>query len=313
MAKIVTVFRGTSGVNNKLDPTRISIDFKTGICALAEGVNINIDDTGRIDRCRGFTATSITDAMHSLFDCGSYALGVSGDALQVINPNYSVSSIRNVTENARMRYVKFNDVIFYLNGYEKGYVQNKVSYAWTRSTYTGPTTDRTYSDPPIGYILEIYKGRMLIAVRKSNAYFIKFSEAGYLGRFDMALNGMPFQSHIRMVRSVQNGFYVSTDDAIYWISGPISIWEGGLQFPPIMQVADYPSVEGTDLIVPGSRIGDGIPGEIAIWTAGQGKGICIGTMDGRFQNLTEGELTYPDAHYGTALYKDGKYIVSLQA
>jgi len=187
MARTITICRGASGVNNKIDPARISIDLKSGIVELAEGVNIDIDDRNRIDRCKGFTATSITSASHSMFDCGGYVLFVTGDALTVLEASgsgYTTTPIRDVTEGARMRYAKYASKIYHCNGHEIGYVEDKTAYPWTNPAYLGQTTTRTFDDPPLGHNLEIHKhkARMCIAVDEEDTHGIYLSEISKLSR-----------------------------------------------------------------------------------------------------------------------------------
>ena len=53
-----TVFRGVSGLNNKIDPLRHRYSTETGIGELAEAVNCDIDDSGMISRRSGQTEIS---------------------------------------------------------------------------------------------------------------------------------------------------------------------------------------------------------------------------------------------------------------
>jgi hypothetical protein len=298
--KVIPVFRGTTGLNNIIDPARIKYDPDTGIQELAITVNVDIDSSLRASRRKGYTQVLAKDA-HSLFSCGNYCLFVSGDALCVLDRSYSWAAIRNVTKNARVSYVNVDNEIYYANGYENGVVRDRVSYAWVGQDYVGPTTTRTFSNPPIGHLLEIYNGRMYIAQGKVLWYSEPFAYSWY----DLARGYMSFADRITMIRGVKDGLYVSTEQETIFCSG-----NGPQDFHRI-QIADYPAIEGTDLMVDSSKIGRGdISGRVAMWTAT--KGICMGGPGGYFRNLTERRLAYPYARYGAGLLNNDRYICTLE-
>ena len=209
--KLIPIFSGSSGLNTKIDPSRIRFNPETGVSDLSACVNIDIDDTGRISRRKGFTATSRTESWHSLFSCGPYALGVSGNALAVLEPNMARTNIRNVTVGAKMSFVRdtdgTQDVIYYANGYEQGKVIDKLSYSWTANDYVGPTSRKEIYDPPIGHILEVRNLRMFIAEGST----LWYSEPGTLSQFRLAANYFGYQSRIKMIQAVSGGLWRALD------------------------------------------------------------------------------------------------------
>lgn len=307
LPKPIPIFKGTSGINTKLDPARIRFNPETGISELAACVNCDIDDTGRISRRQGFTATSRTEAWHSLFSAGSFALGITGNALAVIEPDLSKTNIRNVTQNARMDYVRdtdgAQDVIYYCNSYERGKVINKISFSWDVGTYIGPTTRKTFYSPPTGHLLEIRNLRMFIAENKT----LWYSEPGDYSSYRLASNYFGFSSRLRMVQAVSDGLWVSDSEGIYFLKGEII--PSRLEMPRQVKVADYPALEGTAVKVRGSRIGEGMPGIVIVFTSEAG--ICIGSEDGQLINVTEKKIDLPTGLSGSGFYKDGKYIVTI--
>lgn len=312
--RTIPFFKGSLGVNNKIDPSRIECDFETGMLALAEGINIDIDDSRLINRRKGTTATAVTDACHSLFSCGNYGLCVKGDALCIVTADthggsttYSISGIRTVTENARMQYILDRDKAYYCNGYEIGYVQGGRSCSWEVPSYIGLETTRSFDSPVIGHNLEIYKGRMFIAQDR----FLRMSEPMNFSSFDLNKAGFYFDSYIRMIKAVQGGLYVGTDSWIYFLTGDIYTLQGEL--PKRAKILNAAVIEGTDLLISGSKLKGKLPGMVNIFTLGKGEGICIGDINGSILNLTEERLNYPDARYGAAMFINGKYIVSFQA
>lgn len=306
--KPIPIFSGSNGLNTKIDPVRIRFDPKTGISDLSACVNIDIDDTGRISRRKGSTATSRTESWHSLFSCGSYALGVSGNALAVLEPNMARTNIRNVTPGARMSFVRdtdgTQDVIYYANGYEQGKVINKLSYAWTANDYVGATSRKELYNPPIGHFLEIRNGRMFIAEDST----LWYSEPGSLSQFRLAANYFGYPSRLRMVQAVDGGLWISDSENVYFLSGSIS---PALQEMPIqIKKCDCPVIEGTNVEASASRIGiEGLSGIVTIFTTT--KGVCVGSVDGTLIPITEHKVDIPSGLTGSAVYRDGKYIVTI--
>jgi len=300
MSRLVSIYKGTTGIDNKVDPVRLEYDPERGVKELAAGVNVDVDRTGRISRRKGYTLKLEKDC-HSLFPCIGYALFVSGDALCVLEPSYAWSAIRNVTVGARMRYVRAGRDTYYLNEHERGIVRDRVSYAWNAGDYVGPDTTKAFSDPPIGHLIELYNGRMLIG--KDDVLW--YSEPFAWAWFDFARNFVSFHERLTMVKAVKGGVFVSTESEIYFLGGE-NIREASLT-----KMADYPAIEGTEVTVDASKLGDGsIKGLSAMWTTP--KGICFGGPNGAFENLTARRLVYPTARYGAGLYRDGKYVCLLQ-
>jgi len=308
MSRHINIFKSTTGINNKIDPVRLRFDYRTGVSDLAAGVNIDVDDTGRPSRRFGYTATARTESWHSLFSCGSYALGITGNALAVIEADMSRTNLRNVTTGARMSFARDTDgeqdVIYYANGYETGRVINKLSYSWTAGDYVGATSRKEIYDPPIGHLLEIRNLRMFIAEGST----LWHSEPGSLSQFRLAANYFGFPSRIRMVQAVSGGLWISDSENVYFLSGEIA---PVLQEMPVqVKKCDCPVIEGTAVEAPASRIGiEGLSGIVTIFTTT--RGVCIGSEDGQLIPVSEHKIEIPSGLTGSAVYKDGRYIVCI--
>ena len=305
--KSIPIFKGTTGINTKLDPVRIRFNPETGISDLAACVNCTTDDTGRLFRRDGYTATARTEAWKNLFGCNSFALGTKGNALCVIEADMSYTAIRNVTQDARMSFVRSADgaqeVIYYCNGYEKGRVVAGVSYTWPVSTYVGAETRKKFYEAPIGHLLEIRNLRMFIAEDKT----LWYSEPSSYSSYRLASNYFGFSSRLRMVQAVSEGLWVSDSEGIYFLKGEIV--PSRLEMPEQVKMSDYPTIEGSAVKVRGSRIGGGMPGIVTVFASEAG--ICIGTGDGQLVNVTEKKIVIPSGLTGSAVYRDGKYIVTI--
>jgi len=302
MSKPVVWLRGAKGLNNRVDPLRLEFDPDTGLQDLAVAVNVDIDHTGRISRRRGWEATDITDPCHSLFAHGTTALFVTGTNLCVLGTDFSYAAIRTVTAGARMSYAVLNDRIFYGNGFETGYVRAGVSYAWSMpSSVPGVRSLKEYSDPPVGHLLAYYKGRMYVV----QGDIVWYSESFGINLFNRARNYLAFDSHLRMFHPVRRGIWMGTHFETYFLEG-----DTPKNFT-LHRVATYPPIFGTDVDIDSSRVGRGeYKGIGVIWTSSEG--ICLGTSEGEFINLTERRLTYPNALEGTGIYNGFKYISVLE-
>ena len=309
MSQLINIFRGGSGLNTKIDPTRIRFDPETGISDLAACVNCDIDDTGRISLRDGFAVTARTEAWHSLFSCGAYGLGVTGNALAVIEPDMSKTNIRNVTVDAKMSYVRDTDgkqdVIYYANGHEKGRVINKISYSWPVGTYVGPETRKTFYEAPVGHLLEIRNLRMFIAVDN----ILWYSEPGAYNLYRLASNYFAFSSRIRMIQAVAGGLWISDNESVYFLGGEIV--PTAMEMPIQVKKTDFPAFEGSAVKAPASQIGiENLLTGLVVVFAGP-ESICIGSIDGELIEFTRSKIDLPMGLSGAGLYKNGKYIVTI--
>jgi len=130
--------------------------------------------------------------------------------------------------------------------------------------------------------------------------------------FDLNKGNLVFPSRITMVKSVvssfaeRGGLYVSDENKTYFMSGMRP-----KEFIQI-EVADYPAVEGTGILIDGRKVGKGdVQNNVIMWVSTEG--ICLGSPDGVFMNLTERKLKYPKANSGAGVCIDDKYVCTLKA
>jgi len=302
MANPVTIYRGTTGLTNRIDPARLKVDADTGVTPVAAAYNVDVDDSGRISRRKGFEQVYAGDT-HSVFCNGWDCLFVQGSVLYKLNPDYSTEALRSdLTAGARMAFLQVNDEVYYCNGHENGVIRNGADAAWTALDYVGPTTTKVFSSPPVGDDLELYNARVYIVDGTGVWYTERFAYSWV----NLARNYLPFASRVQMFKAVTNGIYASNEDETFFLAGEDP--DAGLQ---IRRIADYPAIKGTAVKLSAGMVGpEGLSGDVVIWTSS--RGICLGGPDGMFKNLTERRLVLPSANFGAGLYKDGKYIATLQ-
>ena len=310
MAKTITLFTGSRGLNNKADPAKIKFNPKTGISDMAACSNVVIEDSRRPSRRKGYTRR-LDGSTHSLFSDGGDCLFVMEEtgqgALCFLHPDYSYTPVRVLTPNARMNYEQVDNVIYYMNGYERGKVRKGdfQSYAWNMGTYVGPETKRVFSSPPVGIGLAYYKGRMYVVQGK----VVWASEDFDVSLYDLANSFMQFEDNVILIRPVIDGLFIGTEKKVIFLkgSGPSDMSE--------RTVADYPAIKGTDCKFVGKmgftrneRVTISSTGGTlyAIWMSQ--KGVCVGGPEGQFVNITEDRLVLPPALTGAGLVYDNKYI-----
>jgi len=300
MDKPIRVLSRCLGLNNFGDPSTIKMDLSTGDYELSESLNVVIDN-GRPGRRKGYTRKNAS-AFHSLYALKDCMVGVTGNALSIIHRDYTTTAIRNVTTGARVRYQQVGDKLYYVNGFEIGYVLNQLSYSWSAATtYYGPTTQRVFSDPPIGELICLCKGRMYIA----KGSYLWYSEPYAYNSFDFARNFIDFGSDIQMVAASDDTLFVSTNEKVLALSG------GGPEDFEIKPVFSFPAIKGTEVPFDFVKfpIVDGLYGTGVIWVGTEG--ICVGGLKGFNTILTTKKVIIPDAKEGNAVIYKNHYIINL--
>lgn len=292
----------TRGLNTKVDPVRLPAG-ENGSVWLSSCQNVDIDDTGRVSRRKGFTLAQ-AGSWHSLFPCSGYMLGVKSNGLYCINGATSVG-IRNVTAGNRMSYAKGfdgrNEIVYYMNGAESGKVYGGISYTIGRTEYVGPASSRQFSDPPIGEHVCIWNGRMYVSTREA----LWYSEPFNFETFDLARSFAMFNSRITMLIPITAGLMVGTAKNIVMLSGPTPT-EWGYR-----ELAQYGAIEWTEQKATEQlSVGNNLAQNT--WLFGTQNGICLLTDEGQFMNLTEDKISYPSAIRGSAGIFNGKYVLNLE-
>ncbi len=295
-------FRGSRGLNNRIDPLRVEFNPETGIQDLSVAYNVVHDYTGRISRRKGWEVTDIVSSCHSLFSIGPTALFVTGDALCLLGLDFTYSPLRNVATGARMDYARVGPRVYYANGHQTGMVIDGKSWSWVKPTEEyGPGTNKEFGQPPVGYLLEYYNGRMYVVQGNT----IWYSEPFGTHLFDLARSFIPMDSEMTMIHAVRAGLFISTEFETFFVGGA-----NPTEFV-LQKVATYPAIRGTDVDVDVSKVGGlGLRGVGVMWASSEG--ICLGTPEGEFINLTESRLTYPRSLMGAGLFLGDRYVVTLE-
>lgn len=294
--KLIPYYKKTTGLNVEVDSVRHQYDTENGLTDLAYCINIDIDKSGRISRRKGFTRKLAGD-FHSVFNVNDqYLLGVSGDALVVIDGSFTKTNLRVVTVGATMSFCEVAGIVYYGNGIETGKVVNRLSYSWVKGSYVGPDTDRVFSSPPVGHLIAFYSSRVFVGKDGD----LWYSEPFNYSAFDMARNFVSFGSRLRMVAPVDGGVYVSNESKVYFLAGK-NIKEASMN-----EVFPYPAIEGSFVVFNGGKVSNELRGNVVMFLTTDG--VCLGTGDGVVINITENKTYIPDGVKGSAVLRSDNIL-----
>ena len=285
---IELLYKQCIGINNKTDPTRLSIGES---CELETGTDILIDKAGGIASTRGNSLVSAGN-YHSGFDLGDGTfLAVmdysTGSALYKCFPNVdgtlTISGLRSgMTKGARNSYCWVDGKVHYMNGFEKGIINNDVSTEWTVSEWPRET-EEIYLPTPTGKFLDIISGCFIIGSGKE----IIWTESGIWGIVNENTSWERLETDVRMIYSVGTGVYISDSRSVYWCAGmnPRE-WE-------FKKVLDYPAIpyKKHSRLVDPSLYGFQISAASALF--GTLNGPVVGFPDGNVFNLVDKRVAMP--------------------
>lgn len=285
LPKNTITFKRFKGINNLANAKDLELD------ELREAKNIDLDSEGKAIRRNGYTKKVMPSGIiHSLWSNDRICLFVEGTTLKRLYEDYTSSDIRTNISTLPVSYVDVNEIVYYSNASVIGYIENGVG-----KTFVNPTKNFKQAPQP-GQHIEYYNGRLYIARND----VIWYTDAFNFGHVDMRSNFIRMKDEITMLGAVDDGMYVSIGD----ITDRSSVlFLSGLQPKEfvIRQVADYGAIEGTDVKVNGSFIGEGIAGKAILWTSR--KGVCLGANGGNFTNLTKDKYIVSDRRYGAGLFQ----------
>lgn len=296
-----TIINGTTGLNNKVDPTRLKYDPETGVVELSEAVNCDIDDTGAISRRAG-QEKIYSSPSHSGFCDGGDAFAVvertSDAAIFKLNTDFSLSGVRSgLNKGLRVSFCQVGGKTYYSNTVQNGVISGGVSSVWPVTEHVGANTTRAFYPAPLGHLLGYYRGRMLVAV--DNVIFI--SEEYAPGKFDLHRRYWALGSRVVLLKPVHNGIWVSDLSKTYFIYAADT-----LDGYSLVKKSDFPAHEwsANNRLVDLQRIKIG--GMSAVWSSDDGQ--MIGTEDGQLINYTVDRLDYLTGSSGATVVCDLKLI-----
>lgn len=298
-----TLITRCTGINNRVDPKRLTqYDPQTGVTELAEGVDIDIDDTGQV-ACRLGQVSLSSVASHSIFQNKGDAFvaqdRTSDTAIYKINNDFSLTGVwAGLVKGSYFSWAQVGDRTYYTNGAQNGYFEGGVRASWPdQSTHVGATTTREFYPAPIGNHIEYWMMAMWVAV--GNTVYV--SEPSTVGKFHMAKKYFTFGANVTMMKGVRGGMWLSTTEEIGFIAKADAFKD--LTWLPVESRKPAHEWSVNCQLVDLSDSFLKIPGDSAMWSSDDGK--CVGTEDGRIIVYTEDKLIYPTGATGATVVHNG--------
>lgn len=298
------LIRGTSGLNNRINQFRLPYDAESGVAALAEAVNCDIDDSLAIGRRPGQLAIDDENEYHSVWCDGADAFCVkertSDAAIYQIESDLSLTLIvSGLTKGARVSFCRVGDKSYWMNGFSKGVIESRANSAWPVNTHVGATTTREFYPAPTGTHVAYHMGCVWVVL--DDAIFV--SEPYAFGKFRLGGRFFQFGSAVRMVRPVAGGVWVSDSAETGFISNAEKFnamsWR---------KLSNFPAHEWSEncSLVDLSRTQLQIPGLSAVWSSDDG--LCVGSSSGELFVQTRDKLIYPTGTRGATVVSGANVI-----
>lgn len=302
--KTVPVLTECKGLNVRIDPVRTA-----GTGFLSSCKNVEIDDSGRVSRRKGFSQF-VTGEWHSLFAAGRYMLGVTEDALSVIYGDGSYVRIANVQTGLRMSYALVWDgqreVVYFGNGVESGKVVGGVAYHLVYSEPQGNVTRSLEVMPALTH-LTLWNGR-LYGVENE---IVWYSEPLNFEVIDKSRNYWAFESRVLGLMPIKTGMVVGLENDIVLLKGSspaevvrsnLSSGRGMVEWSEVLMGSGgfIPLKEGFILWEP--------------WLIGTKGGVGAISQDGVFSDLGRDVIAFPgDVAKGAGcVMNNEKFVLTLE-
>lgn len=257
-------YKDFSGKNNIKNPWELENH------ELVTATNVDITDAKKIQKRSGFTEVS-TGAYRNLWSNGSVCLATKDDDLISIATDLTESMIQGSVGTGHMSYAEINDVIGFTNNAVIAYLQSG-----TVSAFPNPTD--TFKLPlPVSNLITEYKNRFYLAQGAILWWSDVLSKR--FGCMDKRENGRQLASNIQLLKSVNDGIYLSDTTAIYFMQGEDPYTA------TLRKVLTYPALYDACCEIDGTVLAQPIVGKcLAIATT---RGICIAGNGGQIFNVTE--------------------------
>jgi len=309
------LYRGTIGLNNKLDPERIFHGSKErpNIIELAIAKDVSIDDSGMVQMRKGIVL-GVAGSYHSLFcddggdcfvvrenttDATIHKVTISGTTVSL-----SSAIVSGLAKGQRVAFVQANDLTMWGNGSVCGIIQSGINGTWSVDAYNGPDQNVSFlSIVPVANHLG-YDRAGTLAIARANVIFFNYL-AFVFGLFSSGRGWVQFPTNVRMVKSVESGWFVSDQKRTYF--------ERGINWSDINErvVAEYPAHEWSCAheLIAATDLELDMDGSCAIWSSPLG--IVAGLPTGSIINLTKEKIKYPTAYDRAAcLIYDNRKIIN---
>jgi len=283
-----------TGINNKVDPARLAFDAEKGMTELEAATDMLIDKSGGLAASRGNSlayAGNFISAYPAFDETSFYAVRNSSTSSMSLLEKYipnasgalSLTGMRSgLTVNAKMDFCTVGGNVYYMNGFEFGFLDGQKSNAWPASVWPR-NTHAPFIVVTAGNHLDMLSGRFIISYDDE----IRFTEQGLWGIMDANRNWRQMESRILMICTVNTGVFVSDEKSIWFLDGrDPNKWDA-------KKVLSYPAIEFQRYpgIIDPSQFGFETSSPAVLF--GTKNGPVVGLQDGSCVNLIDKKVALP--------------------
>lgn len=285
---------------------------RLGPTDLYQGKDVDLDDAGQLRRRRGQTKVG-TGSFHSLYQGPDKLLVVKDGTLCRLWPNYTTTTVLAGAGSWPVACVLVGPDVYFASEVISGVlgdddVVTPWGYVSSGGTWLSPVVTPTdtlhpvagklLGRPPMATALAHFNGRIYLA----NGRTLWATELYLYGYVDRTKNYIYFEDDITALGAVDDGIYVGTQSATWFLSGPFGQMKR-------VSAAIAGALPGSMVTLPRGALSPEVAGnaptsqqDVAMFMTDHG--ICVGLNGGTVVNLTQGKVVFPGAASAAAMYRE---------
>ena len=248
------------------------------------------------------TVNKAMDDPHSPFVDGSRWYVADGSTLYDVTGLRKTPLVTGLSAGLRLAWCKLADAIYWSNGVQKGRIGGGAAKRWGGFAFSSDVRENAeYLEPPAGTVLAAFGGRIWIGVDDEILYTVP----GFPHHIRRGSCRLPRQSSaVRMIAPVDDGFYISTEDRITFVSG----WDVAQMTQTV--VSHEPVIPRMFLPVLASDVVPRLnPVRGVLWATA--RGLELGISQGNILKLTANEVAINVTASGGAMLRLPRRVVAL--
>lgn len=268
MATVTLRFAGVNNVQDAAVLGRFADPRVPVLTELTEAQNVDLGDRLEVVMREGYART-YTGTPHSGWSTKDHtrAYVVEAGVLKQFFGS-TTSALLTLSNNDPAAFAEVNNIVVFSNGTDIGVIDSAGA-----SLFAAPSGRPFKAAMPAGQCVAFYAGRLWVAhgstLTRSDAYDIEAR--------DERLSDIPLPGRITMTVPVSGGLWVSAGNSTAFLKGGDEAYDNTVPYPALLGSALQGEAEWFGI--------KGITGEVAVWRSS--RGVCLGTSDGAFFNLSE--------------------------
>ena len=256
---------------------------------LVQAVDVDIDHTGRVTTRKGYRKIRPGN-IHSIWCKGKLCLFGDGRGLYRLHDDLSATKLADLQTDRPIDFEDVNGTVVFSNGVDLGFVES--------GTVVWPDVPKVGALPvvatPAGQLLTFYNGALLVAAGDQLVTTLAYN----LEAVHVTEGFAPMGSIITMLQAVDDGVWLSSSDAVYFLSGP------GYDEITFRKILDEPAIFRTSQLSDASLLGGDhqMIGKV-VWFATT-RGIYIGGNSGQLIPVSEGIVSIGSGSGGAGVIRN---------